>query len=138
MRYAFLAVFALVFGGIVYAAQTVDSFIGTEKVCAISQTSCGVSSSEAAEKESEMEPGRPPGVPGIAQPKLKGVVRYGTAVVPNRQGTCHSGCYVVGNCRTWTYWQPMCYRPVRNVVCFFHNRRPVRRTLGFLFCGGCR
>ena len=169
MRYAFLAVFALIFGGIVYAAQAIDSFVTSEKVCGISQTSCGVSSSATAEKESEMEPGRPPGVPGIAQPKLKGTVRYGTAttsnhvcvcskcgnrhwcnkckVVRNQVCTCrcghrhwttnnqhyYNGCNQYRNC--WSY-QPL--QPCRNVVRYFHNHRPVRRTLGFLFCGGCR
>jgi hypothetical protein len=143
MKYAsFLAIFALVFGGIVYAAQYAETLVSQEKgqEVAISATSCGVSSSSTTTEAVE-EASMPPGVPGPAQPKLKGGYQYGTTTTPQTQpicqgGTCQRGTVMTGPCgNTWNVWQPVRGRPVRNIACFFHNRRPVRRFLGWVVCG---
>lgn len=59
-------------------------------------------------------------------------------------GCCYryysNGCYYqrplcAGHYRHWNY---RCGQPVRNVVRFFHNRRPVRRFFGCVLFGRCR
>jgi hypothetical protein len=47
---------------------------------------------------------------------------------------CNSGCYSRCNGSRWNYTPG---QPVRNVVRFFHNRRPVRRFFGWIFRGRC-
>lgn len=58
----------------------------------------------------------------------------------------NNGCYRYNSCNTYyqrpifrghyRHWNYRCGQPVRNVVRFFHNRRPVRRAIGWVF--GCR
>ena len=52
-------------------------------------------------------------------------------------GGCHNnGYYYYHNqYHPHGYWYYQPYQPVRNTVKFFHNRRPVRRTLSWIFCG---
>ena len=52
-------------------------------------------------------------------------------------GGCHNNGYYYNNYYPHGYWYYQPYQPVRNTVKFFHNRRPVRRTLAWVFCGRC-
>lgn len=50
---------------------------------------------------------------------------------------CHGNYYQRPICGGYyRHWNYRCGQPVRNVVRFFHNRRPVRRAIGWIF--GCR
>lgn len=50
--------------------------------------------------------------------------------------SCGTRYYHQGACgNTWNHWNYQRCQPVRNTVRFFHNARPVRRTLGRVFCG---
>jgi hypothetical protein len=60
--------------------------------------------------------------------------------VPKKESIPDNDCYQGHNqsCNHYYYnngcrWQYHRGQPVRNVVRFFHNRRPVRRALGWIF-----
>jgi len=122
MRYfIFLAVFALVFGAIVAGTKSIDS---STKLCGVSSSSCGVSADTSA-----VSSGHPYWLPGPAQPVKK--YSYQQHYQQGNNGSCYTYCHK-GYYDRWA-WQPC--QPVRNVVRFFHNRRPIRRGIGFLLFG---
>jgi len=114
MKYfVFLTVFALVFSSIVLGTKAIN----TNMACGVSSMSCGVSA--------DVDYTHPYWLPGPAEPKEV------------QQQYYHNGRYYHGSCYTsccdrWSYHRG---QPIRNVVRFFHNRRPVRRALGFVFRG---
>jgi hypothetical protein len=117
MRYfVFLAIFGLVFGAIVVGTKSIDS---SAKLCGVSSSSCGVSA------DTSQASGFPHWLPGPAEP----VSEY-TYQQKQRQ-YYHNGCnnsvrYCHSGHDRWA-WQPL--QPVRNVVRFFHNRKPLRKLL---------
>ena len=138
MKYVvFLIVFALVFSGIVYGTQSADSIMAkNEKVQVKSYGTVNTIS-----KVKSPGIGIPPGVPGLAQPKLK------LKEEKKRGGTTPEVIVEEGTCNR-ILWQPVRGRPVRNLAClvhnrrpirtFFQNRRPVRRIFGWIVRGRCR
>ena len=115
MKYfVFLTVFALVFSGIVLGTKAIN----TDMACGVSSTSCGVSA--------DVDYTHPYWLPGPAEPKEVQQQYY-----QNNGRSDYGNCYTSGSNR-WSFHRG---QPVRNVVRFFHNRRPLRRAIGFVFRG---
>jgi hypothetical protein len=113
MKYfVFLMVFALVFSSIVFGTK----FINTDMSCGVSSTSCGVSA--------DVDYTNPYWLPGPAEPKEVQQQYY-------QDNGNYGNCYTFG-CDRWAFQRG---EPVRNVVRFFHNVRPLRRVVGFVFRG---
>jgi len=115
MRYiVFLAIFGLVFGAIVLGTKSIDS---SAKLCGVSSSSCGVSA------DTSQASGFPHWLPGPAEP----VQTY----QQKQRQYHHNGCnHTVRYCNArGDFWAPKRFQPVRNVVRFFHNNKPLRRLL---------
>jgi len=129
---SFIVTFVLLFAGIAITVESLEFFAASETQVGVSSMSCGVSASATEAKETSLS--NPDGLPGPAPPKLKGAESWGG--VGQKPGvidknSCNTN-FSVNTCKNT--WQTVSGQPVRNVARFFHNRRPIRRLLGILFC----
>ena len=144
----YLLIFAITFGSIVIAAQSfklpdnevVVQSVGTThfsqievKKSGISTTACGVSVEDVGEKVENKNPLEdvPSGLPEICQPKV--ATQQWKEPNPTNDVIYTDDCIYTNYYR----WQPVVGQPVMNVARFFHNRRPVRRVLGWMFFRRC-
>jgi hypothetical protein len=129
---AFVGIFVLLFAGIAITAESLEFPVALETQVGVSSMSCGVSASAMESKDSSNPLSSPDGLPGPAPPKLKGSESWGGVGQQPKVAPQSNNSY----CYTNT-WQAVRGQPVRNVVRFFHNRKPLRRFIGRLFGRRC-